>query len=79
MDALPRFLQHGEKAVFPARTGIFSPGDDLGADPVCYIIAGLVKIEYQLREGGLALYATPDTIFGLVEPSPNARGFALRS
>ncbi len=68
MDELPRFLQYGKKAVFPGRTGLFCPGDDLGRDPVCYIIAGLVKIEYQLREGRLSLYAAPDTIFGLVEP-----------
>jgi CRP-like cAMP-binding protein len=68
MDELPRFLQYGERAIFPARTGIFCPGDELGTDPVCYIIAGLVKIEYQLRDDRLSLYAAPDTIFGLVEP-----------
>jgi CRP-like cAMP-binding protein len=68
MDELPRYLQYGERAIFPPRTQVFSPEESPGPKPVFYIIAGLVKIEYRLAEDRLTLYATPDTIFGLVEP-----------
>jgi CRP-like cAMP-binding protein len=68
MDALPRYLQYGEQIVVPQRTLMYSPGDVPDDKPVFYVIAGLVKIEYRFGEDRLPLYATPDAIFGLVEP-----------
>lgn len=68
MDTLPRYLQYGEEFAVPARGCIFSPGDAPEAKPLYYLVAGLVKTEYRLREGKFALWIAPDTLFGLVEP-----------
>jgi CRP-like cAMP-binding protein len=62
-------LQYGEKVVFDAGACLYKPGDDLEKMPVYYIIAGLVKIEFNLEEGRkFPLYLQPDAVFGLVEP-----------
>jgi hypothetical protein len=68
MEQLPRFLQYGEVISFPSRAPIYSPGAPVGARPVFYVIAGLVKIEYPVRDSTFALWLHPDSIFGLVEP-----------
>jgi CRP-like cAMP-binding protein len=68
MDALPRFLQYGEEKSFPARTPIYRTGEPVGAKPVFYVIAGLLKLEYPVRDSTFTLWLPPDSIFGLVEP-----------
>jgi CRP-like cAMP-binding protein len=68
MDILPQSLQYGEEFAVPARGCIFTPGDPPEAKPVYYLVAGLVKAEYRLREGRFTLWIAPDTLFGLVEP-----------
>lgn len=62
-------MQYGEKIVFDAGTCLYKPGIALEEKPVYYIIAGLVKIEFDLEEGRkFPLYLQPDAVFGLVEP-----------
>ena len=68
MDALPRFLQYGEEISFPSRTPVFRTGEPVGAKPVFYVIAGLLKVEYPVRGSTFPLWLPPDSIFGLVEP-----------
>jgi hypothetical protein len=68
MDVLPRFLQYGEEISFPSRTPIYRTGDPVGEKPVFYVIAGLLKIEYPVRDSTFTLWLPPDGIFGLVEP-----------
>jgi CRP-like cAMP-binding protein len=68
MELLPRFLQYGEEISFPPRASIYTAGASVDARPVYYVIAGLVKIEYPLRDSTFALWLHPDSIFGLVEP-----------
>lgn len=68
MDAFPKFLQYGEETSFPARTPIYRTGAPVGAKPVFYVIAGLLKIEYPVRDAPFTLWVLPDSIFGLIEP-----------
>jgi hypothetical protein len=68
MELLPRFLQYGEEISFPARTPIYRTGVPAGAKPVFYVIAGLLKVEYPVRDSTFTLWLPPDSIFGLVEP-----------
>jgi hypothetical protein len=68
MDLLPRFLQYGEEISFPARTPIYRTGEPAGAKPVFYVIAGLLKVEYPVRDATFTLWVPPDSIFGLIEP-----------
>ena len=68
MDILPRFLQYGEQIVRPSRSVMYRSGDPVGDKPVFYVIAGLVKVEYPLRDSTFTLWSAPDSIFGLVEP-----------
>jgi CRP-like cAMP-binding protein len=68
MDDLPRFLQYGEEISFPSRTPIYRTGEPVGAKPVFYVIAGLLKVDYPVRNSTFTLWLPPDSIFGLVEP-----------
>jgi CRP-like cAMP-binding protein len=68
MELLPGYLQYGEEISFPSRTSIYTTGAPVGARPVFYVIAGLIKVEYPLRGSTFALWLHPDSIFGLVEP-----------
>ena len=68
MDTLSQSLQYGEEFSVPARACIFTPGDPPEDKPVYYLVAGLVKADYRLREGRFTLWIAPDTLFGLVEP-----------
>ena len=68
MELIPRFLQYGEETSFDARESIYRAGDPVGGRPVFYVVAGLVKIAYPLRDSSFALWLHPDSIFGLVEP-----------
>jgi hypothetical protein len=68
MDMLPRYLQYGGEATFPSRSQIYRSGDPVGEKPVFYVVAGLVKVEYPLRESTFTLWMAPDSLFGLVEP-----------
>jgi CRP-like cAMP-binding protein len=68
MDTLSRYLQYGEEFSVPARACLFSPGDAPDEKPVFYVVAGLVRIEYLLRDEKFLLWIAPDTLFGLVEP-----------
>jgi CRP-like cAMP-binding protein len=68
MDTLPRSLQYGEEFAVATRSTIFAAGATPEDKPVYYLVAGLVKTEYRLREGRFALWIPPDTVFGLVEP-----------
>ena len=62
-------LQYGEKFIVEPGTRLFKPGDPLVEQPVFYIIAGLMKIEFNLADNLIfPLYLLPDSIFGLVEP-----------
>ena len=68
MDTLPRYLQYGEELAVPARGSVFPAGAQPDEKPIYYLVAGLVKTEYRLREGRFTLWIAPDTLFGLVEP-----------
>jgi CRP-like cAMP-binding protein len=68
MELLPKFLQYGEQVAVPARTSVYRSGELVGAHPVFYVVAGLIKIEYPLRQESFALWLHPDSLFGLVEP-----------
>ena len=68
MELIPRFLQYGEETSFDAREPIYRAGDPVGARPVFYVVAGLVKVAYPLRDSSFALWLHPDSIFGLAEP-----------
>jgi len=68
MDTLPRYLQYGEQVTRASRSILYRAGDPVGEKPVFYVIAGLVKVEYPLRESRFTLWSPPDSIFGLVEP-----------
>jgi CRP-like cAMP-binding protein len=68
MDTLPRSLQYGEEFAVPARNLLFGHGEAPEAMPIYYLVAGLVKTEYKMREGKFSLWIAPDTLFGLVEP-----------
>jgi CRP-like cAMP-binding protein len=68
MDTHPRTLQYGEEITLPPRSLIFGLQEPTGEKPVLYVVAGLVKIEYPLRDGRFPLWVAPDSIFGLVEP-----------
>jgi hypothetical protein len=68
MDALPRFLQYGEEISFPSRSPVYRTGEQVGARPVFYVIAGLLKVAYPVRDSTFTLWLPPDSIFGLVEP-----------
>jgi hypothetical protein len=68
MDALPRILQYGEEKTFPSRTPIYRTGEPVGEKPIFYVIAGLLKVEYPMRDSTFTLWLPPDGIFGLVEP-----------
>ena len=68
MEILPRYLQYGEESSFAARSPIYKIGDAAGPKPVYYVIAGLIKVSYALRDSTFTLWVPPDSIFGLVEP-----------
>ena len=68
MELLPRFLQYGEEISFPARASVYRAGDVVGARPVFYVVAGLLKVGYPTRDSSFALWLHPDSLFGLVEP-----------
>jgi CRP-like cAMP-binding protein len=68
MDTLPRYLEYGEELAVAARGSVFAAGAAPEDRPIYYLVAGLVKTEYRLREGRFALWIAPDTVFGLVEP-----------
>jgi hypothetical protein len=68
MEVLPRYLQYGEETSCPARSVVYRNGDLVSEKPVFYVIAGLIKIEYSLRDSTFTLWTPPDGIFGLVEP-----------
>ena len=68
MDILPRYLQYGEETTFPSRSVIYKVGDPVGAKPVFYLTAGLIKVEYPMSAGTFPLWIHPDSLFGLVEP-----------
>ncbi len=68
MELIPPFLKYGEETSFDAREPIYRAGDPVGARPVFYVVAGLVKLVYPLRDSSFALWLHPDSIFGLVEP-----------
>ena len=62
MELLPRFLQYGEEISFPSRASIYAPGAPIGARPIFYVIAGLLKIEYPVRDSTFALWLHPDRL-----------------
>jgi CRP-like cAMP-binding protein len=68
MELPQRFLQYGAQVTFPAHTLIYRGADPVGARPVFYVVAGLIKVEYPLRTETFSLWLHPDSIFGLVEP-----------
>jgi hypothetical protein len=68
MDTLPRYLQYGEETSFASRSSIYKTGDQVGPKPVFYVIAGLIKVSYAMRDSAFTLWVPPDTVFGLVEP-----------
>jgi CRP-like cAMP-binding protein len=68
MDALPRFLQYGEEVSFSSHATIFRCGEPIGVKPVFYVIAGLLKVEYPVRDSTFTLWLPPESIIGLVEP-----------
>jgi hypothetical protein len=68
MDVQPRYLQYGEETSFPSRIPIYRTGEPVGARPILYVIAGLLKVEYPVRNSTFTLWIPPDSIVGLVEP-----------
>jgi hypothetical protein len=68
MDNLPRYLQYGAERVVASRSVVYTAGDPVSDTPVSYIVAGLVKVQYPLRDSFFTLWLHPDSIFGLIEP-----------
>jgi hypothetical protein len=68
MEILPRYLQYGEETSCASRSLIYRVGEPVGEKPIFYVIAGLIKVEYPLRDSTFTLWVPPDGIFGLVEP-----------
>jgi hypothetical protein len=68
MELLPRYLQYGGEISFASRSLIYTPGSPAGEKPVFYVVAGLLKIQYPVRDSTFTLWLPPDSIFGLVEP-----------
>jgi hypothetical protein len=68
MDNLPRYLQYGAERIVASRNVVYGAGDPIGDTPVSYIVAGLVKVQYPLRDSSFTLWLHPDSIFGLIEP-----------
>ncbi|HET6452236.1 MAG TPA: cyclic nucleotide-binding domain-containing protein [Spirochaetia bacterium] len=68
MQLPQRFLQYGEEISFPAHTTVYRPDDPVGARPVFYVAAGLMKVQYPVSSQTFSLWLHPDSIFGLVEP-----------
>ncbi|MGA2977760.1 MAG: hypothetical protein ABSF77_20865 [Spirochaetia bacterium] len=68
MDTLPRYLQYGEETSVRSRSVLYRVGDPIGEKPIFYITAGLMKIEYPLRDSMFTLWMPPDSVIGLVEP-----------
>jgi hypothetical protein len=77
MDVLPRYLQYGEETSFASRSLIYNAGDAAGPKPVFYVIAGLIKVSYALRDSTFTLWVPPDGIFGLVEPLAECKRLCL--
>ncbi len=69
-----QFLQYGEKINIQPGEIIYRPGDPPDEKPIYYLIAGLVKIEFNLAGGSaFPLYILPDSLFGLIEPILDCR------
>jgi hypothetical protein len=68
MNNLPRFLQYGEETSAPSRSLLYNVNDPIGDKPVFYVVAGLLKVEYPLRDSVFTLWVPPDSMVGLVEP-----------
>jgi len=68
MDNLPSYLQYGAEKIVASRNVMYSPGDPIGDAPVSYIVAGLVKVQYPMRDSFFTLWLHPDSVFGLIEP-----------
>ena len=68
MDLPQRFLQYGSETSFPERALVYRAGDPVGKQPVFFIAAGLIKVEYPVQSETFALWLHPASLFGLVEP-----------
>jgi CRP-like cAMP-binding protein len=67
MDTLPRWLQYGEQISLPSRAEVYAPGAPPGGQPVFYVVAGMVRLEFTLSGSRVPLYLMPEAVFGLVE------------
>ena len=63
-----RDLQYGGKTNVEPGQCLYKPGDTVGEKPIYYLIAGLIKIEFEVADHGrFPLYMQPDSVFGLIE------------
>jgi CRP-like cAMP-binding protein len=61
-------LQYGESFRVDPGVLLYAPGDPLGDRPIFCIVAGLVRLEFELSaDSHLPVYLLPDSIFGVVE------------
>lgn len=61
-------FRYGQKTVFEPGQPIYRQGEPLGAKPVLYLLAGLVKLEMTVLDGSrFTMYLQPESVFGLVE------------
>jgi hypothetical protein len=77
MDVLPRYLQYGEETSLVSRSPVYKAGDPVGAKPIFFVIAGLIKVSYALQGSTFTLWVPPDSIFGLVEPLAECKRLCL--
>ncbi len=62
-------LQYGAETIVEPGECIYLAGDELSEKPVYYIIAGLIKIEYNLaNDMKFPLYLFPEALFGVIDP-----------
>lgn len=74
MEDLPSYLQYGDITAVEPGDAIFRVGDDLGVRPVCYVVAGLVKLVIPTADTcPVVTHAPPDTLFGIVEVMSGSR------
>ncbi len=63
------YLQYGEKIVVDPGTCIYRQGEKPEKNPIYYIVAGLIKIEFSMIDSSpFPIYLQPDSTFGIVEP-----------
>ncbi len=72
METHETYLQYGEKIIIEPGDIIYKQNHTPEEKPVYFIIAGLVKLEFNSKNGTVfPHYLQPDNVFGIIEPLTN--------